>query len=437
MTELEFKFEDCPVRTPGPIQQFSGALAGIMSLAPAALPALSASRAEYMSSGLFDSDIGLWSNPAALEGARRIASIEHDGSPLLQYRYDDEGRLAETVFPGDRIERYVRDRDGFVTAVTWCGEDSARFERRDDGRLSAVTYTDGASFRFTATSEGLIERLRYPDGAECVLRRDGHGLLESVTCRHTTIRYEWSDDAQLTAITTETPVGASRLVLGRRRLEVAFEPEASRRSSVQQARSALGLWTLDQTGVPIELISPFDIRLCRTHDRTERTTMFSSPAGQTTWRFTRSGVLDSKVGAGGTRTLYFPLGAQGDVLALSYRNVEFLHYESGLLVGRRSIYGEHTRFTYKPSGSLSSVGIRTGMYEFLTSATDRLLGLRCAGAFSADLAYGTRTLKLARIRGKKKSPLNTLNALSTTATWLWEWPDYSTRNRQTISQRST
>lgn len=437
MIELEFKFEDCPIRPPGPIQKFSSAFAGVMSLAPAALPALSASRAEYMSSGLFDADVGLWSNPAGLEGARRIASIEHNGSPLLQYRYDDEGRLAETVFPGDRIERYVRDRDGFVTAVRWCGEDTARFERRDDGRLSAVTYADGASFRFTANDGGLIERWRYPDGAECVLQHDGNNQLESATCRDTTIRYEWIDGAQLAAITTETPAGASRLALDHQHLEISFEVEALRRSGIQRVRCPLGLWKFDMDGVPLELISPFDFRLRRTSDKSERTTMFWSPAGQTTWRFTRSGVLDSRVGDGGTRTLFFPLESHGVTLALSYRNVEFLHYKSGLLVGRRSIYGGHTRFTYEPSGSLSSAGTRTSMYEFLTSATDRLVGLRCAGAFSAELVYGTRALKLARIREKKKSPINMLAALSTTSNWLWEWPDYSTRNRQTTSQRST
>jgi YD repeat-containing protein len=429
VTELEFKFEDCPARPAGPIQQFSGALASIMTFTPTVLPSLSASRAEYMSNGLFDTDAGLWSRHAALEGARRLTSIEHEGSTLLQYRYDDKGRLSETVFLGDRIERYVRDREGFVTAVKWCGEDTARFERRDNGRLSAVTYADGGSFRFSTTKEGLIERLRYPDGIECVLQRDEDGRIESVTCRDTMIRYEWSDGSQLVSIKTETPAGTSRLVLDRRHLVVDFEPEASRYSGVQRVRSALGRWTFDAAGVPLELVSPFDFRLCRTNDDNERTMTFWSPSGQTAWRFTRAGLLDSVVHSNGMRTAYIRSSDPSVTFALTGHNLGILKYEAGWLKIQRTVNGSYLRFVYtENNGNLATVETPASSVQFESGLDSRLMEIRAGGNYriSGGIMPGIPSKIVIRVDSKLT---DLAAALAVTSRWHWEWRDCSLRWR--------
>jgi hypothetical protein len=311
----------------------------------------------------------------------------------------------------------LRDVDGRVNAVRWCDTETTSFRFHGNARLASIAYADGASFQFQSNSKGVCDTWRYPDGKACVTAWDSAGLLDSLTCGDVSIRYGWNGSS-LAWIAT----GEQRLPLDSRRLSVAFEQISAGSSGVRQMQSAIGRWIYDHNNVPIELVSPLLARLLRRTDESQRTVTIWTPTGQTVWRFTRRGLLDSIVHADGTRTIFVNSSVPDNVFALSSRGVEILCYRDGRLVASRAMDGSYIQWTYGRSGSLSSIVSPSREMRFKQSGSPRLIEIRAGNTFVASVLGDIGAS--VRIRNRAS---DLAVPLAITTAWLWEWCDYRQR----------
>jgi YD repeat-containing protein len=227
--------------------------------------------------------------------------------PLVSYRYDARGHLAEVVdatgesafFEHDRAGRLRgwRDRVG-----TWCrfvhdaagrcvrvlgpdGHLDARFdhgERSDDGeRVTTRTDARGHTTRFHLNAAGQVVREVDPLGNATEYSRDRHDRLLSVTdaLGHTTRhRYDRCGDL----VSTTHPDGSVRRWV---------RDEAGRLARFVDETGAVWRYEVDDRGHLVALVDPLGARTEQTFDDTGAPASRTDPLGATTyWVNDRAGL---------------------------------------------------------------------------------------------------------------------------------------------------
>ncbi|MGW6249382.1 putative T7SS-secreted protein [Streptomyces roseolus] len=334
-----------------------------------------------------------------------------DGAPgaRTEFRWDEEGRLVETVLPDGSVRTAVHDDAGRPVELVLPGGQRWRQEFDEHGNRIAVTNPAGHTTRYTHDARGHLTSVTDPLGATTLMRHDAAGmLLEQTAPDGGTTTYVRDAFGRITA-RTEPSGGTARYV---------WTPEG-RLARFTGPDGAVESWTYDGEGNCLTHTDPqgrttafeythFDLLAARTdpdgarheftHDTELRLTEVRNPLGlRWSYSYDPVGHLVAETDFDG-RTVGYDVDPLGRVLARTGPLGTALRYERDVLgqVVRKDAGGAVTTYEYDPAGRLLRA---VGPDAELTYAYDRRGNVKTeltdghALSFSYDAA-GRRTRRV-------------------------------------------
>ncbi|MFE9041870.1 putative T7SS-secreted protein [Streptomyces sp. NPDC007818] len=290
-----------------------------------------------------------------------------DGGPgaRTEFRWDEEGRLVETLHPDGGVSTAAHDTAGRPVELALPGGQRWRQEFDEHGNRIAVTNPAGHTTRYTHDARGHLTSVTDPLGATTLMRHDATGmLLEQTAPDGGTTTYVRDAFGRITA-RTEPSGGTARYV---------WTPEG-RLARFTGPDGAVESWTYDGEGNCLTHTDPqgrttsfeythFDLLAARTdpdgarhefvHDTELRLTEVRNPLGLS-WSYSYDpvGHLVAETDFDG-RTVGYDVDPLGRVLTRTGPLGTAVRYERDALgrVVRKDAGGAVTTFEYDPAGRL-------------------------------------------------------------------------------------
>lgn len=428
---LKYRFETDATRRSGAasaIEQYGNLACQIAQYSPSLIPYMHFGRAENIAGGLIEP--GLITPQAGAEAQHehlRIKSVEDASGPLIDYRYDRQGRIDEVVLIGSLREKYEWSNAGELIAVTSRDSEPTRLRYRDGGLLSTIAYPDNSLFRYSYGDGELLSTITYPDGVSVRFVRGTGGLLMRAECRDASFEYLRDDSGVVLEVRFQAKGGTwgfdAREIGGK--LKVPFEVLARGKDTC--VGSALGSWRYDGTGALTEMFVPTGVRLVKRSTDGGSQLLCWRPTGQTAYRFDKTGAVMGILNADGTHTVFKRLIPQRSLLMVSVMGVAALAYdEAGRLrcdrdrEGRGGLYGYNLHGKLK---SVSSLGQRMSLsWSHSNTLTKIEIGNRYRAAINED-EYWPKQATLACTDRPNFESAGTFTAL------VWDWQAMSSVRR--------
>ena len=281
-----------------------------------------------------------------------------NSKPLLEYTYDDFGRLSELVLLGAYRENYTWSEEGHLIEISGRDIEATSFSYESDGLLSRVKYPEGSIFRYEYDAARRLTKVTYPDSGEVAFSYDMRGRLHAIRARDAEFSFKWEDSGLL---------GLARFSNGAHSHEVRCSD--SRRSATlgftrgeknDTVTSILGLWSRRGGGSSSEMFAFPGERLVGKLDVGGAGVVTWSGSGRRSCRFDQHNCLTSVINADGTGTLFRRLMAQRAVLKVAASGVSILQYDAdGLLRSERDAQGIGVAYASGCHGDLESI-VREG-----------------------------------------------------------------------------
>lgn len=380
---IRHRFERGAVWTEGHLARFARASTELAQTMPWAVPNVPFGTSAGMADGALDLPT-LGPGPEV-----RLRAIEFDGKPLVERRYDSEGRLARVDYANQVSVRYDWNDLGRITSIRAGADKSTRWTYRDDGIVTSVSYPDGARFVYEHADDGRPLRRVYPDGWTISFSYNHAGRLVQSSSAAATFEYPSTDSDHVSwrvnaaETSHEMPDHGTQVDLPCSSMEATD-------TGRQYTASALGLWVHD-SGQLQEMVLPDGERLSVHVD-----------AGQLLVRSSQGQILHHRDVAGnwagmtrqdGTRLTAHRLADGRSMLVVGPDSASLWNLDdSGRVVRRRQDDGGYAVLRRDGRGRVRRIEHPEGWIRFRYGRTALFRSLDSSIGIRAQISYETTGL---------------------------------------------
>ena len=419
---LKYRFEKAPItKRPlsNPIERFGTLASQVVQISPTLIPHLAFGRSEYISGG--EIDPGLMVPQPKIDKPPeniRIRCIEDASGPLIEYYYDNSGRISEVVLFNSFREKYTWSDDGKLLSVLGLNSEQTQFKYQKEGLLSFISYPNGSVFRYEYDQFNRLIAIVYPDGVSVKYNRNDQGLLTRSECIDCVFEYLWNKDNLLQEIQYHDKIGSWKQNLQGLKNQANLKFQSSSSSTTRSLSSVLGNWRYNKDGLLTEMIITGGERYKQRGDEESGVELWTH-SGQTYYHFDKSKALMRMINTDGTTNAFRRYKDQRIVLLASLNGISMLHYnEQGILQSERVQQAKGISYKFDKHKMLQQINIDESIIKINWNETGKIKDfsinddLKCTFKNVSDFPEKITI---------KTSPAGYMESTETVIGFIWNW----------------